>query len=74
MKVKVIVYPNSKKPRAERDALGSLRIYVKSPPLEGRANAEAADILADYFKVKRYNVTLKTGGKAKQKIFEIITG
>ena len=71
MKVTVIVHPNSKKPRVEKDLLGTLNVYVGQPPLEGRANEAVIEALAEHFKVKKYQVTLVTGTKSKIKVFEI---
>lgn len=71
MRVSIITHPNSKKPRIEKDLLGSLHIYVSEPPLEGRANKAVLEALAKYFKVKRGNVVLLSGHKSKIKQFEI---
>ncbi len=71
MKVSIITHPNSRKPRIEKDLLGSLHIYVSEPPLEGRANKAVLNALADYFKVKRGNVVMLSGHKSKIKLFEI---
>ena len=71
MLIKVIVHPNSKKPRVEKDLFGDLHIYVNQPPLEGRANKAVIEALADYFKTSKSKVVLKTGAKSKQKFFEI---
>ncbi len=74
MRIEVIVHPNAKKPRVEKDLLGGLQVYVKEPPLEGKANAAVILALADFFKVKNYQVQLIKGAKSKIKIFEINGG
>ena len=71
MKVKVTVHPNSKKPRVETDLFGGLHVHVSAPPLESRANMACAEALADYFKVKKYQISLVSGQKSKQKVFDI---
>lgn len=71
MKLAVIAHPNSKQPRVEKDLLGNIHVYVKSPPLEGKANREIIEALANHFKVKKSQVELKFGAKSKNKIFEI---
>jgi uncharacterized protein len=71
MKVCVIVHPNSKKPRIEKDLFGSLHVYVHEPPLEGKANAAVQEVLADYFEVSKSRVQLLKGQATKHKIFEI---
>lgn len=38
MKTSVIVHPNAKKPRIEKDLLGAIHVYVHESPLEEKAN------------------------------------
>lgn len=71
MTISVIVHPNSKAPRVEKDLLGDLHVYANEPPLKGRANEAVIEALAKHFKVKRYQISLLRGRKSKQKIFEI---
>ncbi|MEK7571772.1 MAG: DUF167 domain-containing protein [Patescibacteria group bacterium] len=72
MKVSVIAHPNAKKPRVEKDLLGTIHVYVKDPPLEGKANRAVIEALVEYFQTKRRNVILLSGEKAKTKLFEIM--
>ena len=67
----VLVHPNSKRPRVERDLLGGLHVHVHEPPLEGKANRAVVLALAEYFKVKSHQVTLIRGERSKQKVFSI---
>lgn len=71
MQISVITHPNSKRPRVEKDLTGMMHIYVNAPPLEGRANTATIEALADYYKVKKSAVTLRSGHKSKHKRFEI---
>lgn len=71
MKVSVIAHPNSKKPRVEKDLFGTLHVYVNEPPLEGKANQAVRELLSEFFKVSKSQVTLITGQRAKVKVFEI---
>lgn len=71
MKIEVIVHPNAKRQRIERDLLGTLHIYVNQPPLEGKANRATIEALAEYFKVSKANVKLISGFKSKHKLFSI---
>jgi len=72
MKIAVVAHPNSKKPRVEKDILGNLHVFVNEPPLEGKANHAVAESLAKYFNVNKNSVILLSGGKSKQKVFEIL--
>ena len=71
MKVPVIVHPNSKKPRIERDLMEMLHVYVQAPPMEGKANREVVEALAIFVKTKKAKVVLIRGEKSKSKMFEI---
>jgi len=72
MKISIIAHPNSKKPGIEKDLLKTLHIYVSEPPLKGKANNAIREALAKYFEVRKSNVTLVSGEKSKNKVFEII--
>lgn len=71
MKITVIVHPNSRHPRIEKDLLGDLHVYVHEPPLEGKANKAVAQALAKHFNVANSLVQLVRGEKSKIKVFEI---
>ncbi|MFH1561024.1 MAG: DUF167 domain-containing protein [Patescibacteria group bacterium] len=72
MKVLVIVHPNAKRPRVEKDMLGDLHVYVNQPPLEGRANRAVVESLAEFFKIRKNKIILVSGVKSKRKLFDII--
>jgi uncharacterized protein YggU (UPF0235/DUF167 family) len=71
MKISVIAHPNAKRPRVEKDLLGTIHVYVNQPPLEGKANAAVIEAIAEYFHVKKNTILLISGDKSKQKLFEI---
>lgn len=73
MKLTVIVHPNAKRIRVEKDLLETLHVYVHEPPLEGKANRAVIDTLAEYLKIKRSNILLISGEKVKNKVFEIVS-
>ena len=71
MKIEVVVHPNSKNPRVEKDLIGMIHVYVNTPPLEGKANKAVVESLADYLKVKKSGIILIKGEKSKNKVFEV---
>jgi len=71
MKISVIVHPNSKNPRIERDLIETLHVYVNQPPLEGKANKAVVESLVKFFKIKKSEIVLIRGEKSKNKVFEI---
>jgi uncharacterized protein (TIGR00251 family) len=73
MKISVLVHPNSKKPRIEKDSQGIVHVHLTESPMEGKANQAAIEALAKYFETKKNNVFLISGAKSKSKLFEIIS-
>lgn len=71
MLVSVRVKPNSKKPRIERADDGTLTAYLKSPPIEGKANLELIARLAESFGVPKSRVRIKSGMASKTKLVEV---
>ena len=72
MKISITVHPNSKNPRIERDDL-VLHVFVKEPPVDGKANDAVKRALAKHFGVAPSLVTLVHGGGGKRKVFELPT-
>lgn len=71
MKISVIVHPNSKNPRIEKDLIETLHVYVNQPPLEGKANKAVIESLVKFLKIKKSEIVLIRGEKSKNKVFEI---
>jgi uncharacterized protein len=71
MKVQVKVKPNSKLQAIKTEADGSLTVHLKSPPVDGKANAELIQVLAKQFGVAKSNIQIKSGHSAKLKLIEI---
>ncbi|MEK7403968.1 MAG: DUF167 domain-containing protein [Acidobacteriota bacterium] len=71
MLVSVRVKPNSRQPRIEEDAAGGLVAYLKSPPVEGRANEELIAQLAARFGVPKSRVRIRSGLSSRSKLVEI---
>lgn len=71
MKVKVTVKPNSKFEKIEEDFEGNLKIWVKEPPKEGKANYQIVKLIAKYYKVPKGAVKITKGKQSKFKIIVI---
>ena len=71
MKYTIAVKTNAKKNTVEQAADGSLRVFVKAPPQEGRANEAVVETLAEHFKVPKSRVAIVGGFKSKIKIIRI---
>lgn len=72
MKLEVVVHPNSKNSRVEKDLTGMLHVYVNAPPLEGKANQAVIESLANFLNTKKSKIVLLKGAKSKRKVFEIL--
>ena len=69
--LKVKVKPNSKQQSIEEETDGSLKIYLKSLPIDGKANQELIKLLAKKFNVKKSEITIKSGLSSKNKLIEL---
>jgi uncharacterized protein (TIGR00251 family) len=72
MKKTVKVKPNSKKQSIEEMADGTLKVNLKSPPVDGKANKELIELLAEKFNVTKSQVQIKSGLSSKIKLIEIV--
>ena len=59
-------------PRAKRSGLAGRRgdallVRLRAPPLDGAANAELVDVLADALRVTRRDVAVVAGERSRQK-------
>ncbi|MDA7920885.1 DUF167 domain-containing protein [Verrucomicrobiales bacterium] len=59
--LRVKVKPSSKRPGISELEDGILKVRVKAPPMEGKANAEVIKALAKHLGVKRSQLKIKTG-------------
>lgn len=68
-------------PNASKNALGEilnidnkniLKIYIKAPAVEGKANKALIDFFSEIFKIKKSSLRIKKGTTQKYKILEIL--
>jgi uncharacterized protein len=71
MQLRIKVKPNSKRPHIEKAEDGSLTVFLKSPPVDGKANEELVRQLADAFGVPKSRVRIKAGLASRNKLVEI---
>ncbi len=72
-RLSVKVKPNSKQQQLQVEEDGSLTVHLKSPPVDGKANAELIQLLAKHLDVPKSAISIRTGASAKRKIIEINT-
>lgn len=69
--LRVKVKPNSKQQEIREAADGSWTVRLKSPPIDGKANAELIQLLAQRFEVPKSAVRIKAGAAASNKLIEV---
>ncbi|MDR0890910.1 MAG: DUF167 domain-containing protein [Endomicrobium sp.] len=70
IKVKVIL--NAKRNEVVSRIGSILRVKLRAEAVEGKANKELCDFLADFFDVKKSMIFLRKGERGKEKTIEII--
>lgn len=63
-------------PRARKNAVtgnvgDALKLALTAPPIEGRANQAAIEVLADFFDIPRSSITIASGETSRLKIVRI---
>jgi uncharacterized protein len=69
--LQVLVKPNARAALLEQDASGAWRASLKSPPVDGKANAELIALVAERFGVPKSRVRIARGAGARTKRIEI---
>ncbi len=71
MKKQIKSKPNSKKQQLITELDGSLTAYLKSSPINGKANEELIQLLANSFGIPKSKVVIKSGLSSRIKLVEI---
>lgn len=73
MKINSRVYPRSSKENVEYlEDQRLLKIRTKAAPVDGKANKEVINLVADFLGVNKKFVQISTGNASKDKIIEIL--
>ena len=70
MRINVRVVARAKKDRIIRTKEG-LKVYIVEPAIEGRANKKLIAILAEYYQVKKYNISILKGQSSRDKVIDV---
>jgi hypothetical protein len=70
--LRVKVKPNNRDSSLEEAGDGTWIARVKAPPVDGKANAELAKLVAARFGVRKAQVTIKSGAGGRLKLVQII--
>jgi uncharacterized protein len=66
------VKPNSRTSSLIQEPDGSWRAQLKSPPVDGKANAELVALVAEHFLCRKASVVIKSGASGRTKLVRIV--
>jgi uncharacterized protein (TIGR00251 family) len=67
----IVVKPSSRKESVQPREDGSFLVRVNAPPVEGKANTRAIELLADHFGVPKSRIHLQSGARSRRKIIRV---
>ncbi len=67
----VKVYPRAKRNAITGELGDALKLFLTSPPVEGRANEACIEFFAKLLKVPRSSVTIASGQTSRQKVIGV---
>jgi uncharacterized protein len=70
--LRVHVVPNAKSDCVVGEHGGAIKIKLRSPAVEGKANAALVRFLADQMKLPRHAIMLQSGQRSRDKLIQII--
>ena len=72
--VQIKVKPNSRASRLEENEDGTWLAQIKSPPVDGKANAELIGLVAAHFSCRKAQVRIASGASGRMKLVAIDEG
>ncbi len=66
--LKVRVQPRAPQKKIQKIGDREYKVWVVSPPSEGRANNEVIHVVASHFRIPPSRIKISRGGKSRQKI------
>ncbi len=65
--IEITVSPRSSKSKITIDNENNIKIYLNSPPADGKANAECISLLSKKIKVAKSKISIRRGLKSRKK-------
>ncbi len=69
--LKVQVKPNTKQQKIQEQSDGSLIVYLKSPPVAGKANQELIKLLSKRYGVPKSQISIQSGLSSRHKLIQL---
>jgi hypothetical protein len=64
--------PSSQKEEVVKLNKNTFKVFVKEPPVKGRANQAIINLLANYFHIAKSQIRIVKGEKSREKVIMII--
>lgn len=71
--LQIKVKPNARASVLEQAADGSWSAQLKSPPVDGKANRELIELVAERFGCRKADVSIRSGASGRMKLVQIDT-
>lgn len=71
MKIIIKAKPGAKEDKIEKVDEANYTVYVKAPPIDGKANAAILKLLANHFDVSQSLIEIISGHMARVKVVQI---
>lgn len=68
LNIKVISNSGKSKVVEEKDLF---KVYVKAPPVDGKANKEVVEVLTEHFKIKKNQIDIIRGKTSNKKTVKV---
>jgi len=69
--IRIKVKPNARRPGLEELSDGTWLARVAAPPVDGKANEEVVRLIAEHFRVRKSQVSIKSGASGRLKLVQI---
>ena len=67
----ITVTPKSSRSLVQADDEGNIKVYLNSPPVEGKANKECIALISKKLKIPKSSVSIVKGEKGRSKRIEV---
>lgn len=65
--IDITVSPKSSRSKISMGSDSSIRVYLNSPPVDGKANAECIELFSKKLKTAKSNISIKSGERGRNK-------
>lgn len=63
----ITVTPKSSRSEVKVDDGGTIKVYLNSPPVDGKANSECITLISKKLKIAKSNITIEKGDHGRKK-------